>query len=306
MEYTFDAIIRQIPLSPPIAIKEFSAIFLTDKPLPLFSLGIRQEIIYRAKDIASITPSEKDVFFSKNSSYHNLWEIMRTFHMNDVSKIIDLTKNPELTDINEKYKLYFGYKEKNYDLIFSAQKSDTEPDLIPLLLNDISTAMETEHKYLVLKLNETYTIPTLKIIYILKECYKNIYFYKPVGSEKYIDEKYLICHDFGKKIDVTNILKEYKKIKGVYFCDIVDDLEVPKNLMSLVSSMNVEINMKQINILKKIIEYRHRRVSNNCREFDKESKKKDGETWDTIFLSKNNEVFKNMINAKIEMNKIIS
>jgi 23S rRNA U2552 (ribose-2'-O)-methylase RlmE/FtsJ len=112
-------------------------------------------------------------------------------------------------------------KSKKYlDLITSDGKIKTddintlEQESYQLILSEIIAALKVQAVggSFVLKVFETFTIPSLKLIYLLSSFYKNTYIYKPFYSRPYNSEKYIICKDF--KLDQVKDAEQLKtKIK---------------------------------------------------------------------------------------------
>jgi len=165
-------------------------------------------------------------------------------------------------------------KTKKYlDLITSDGKIKTdnihtqEPESYQLLLSEIIAALKVQaiNGSFVLKVFETFTIPTLKLIYLLSSFYKNTYIYKPFYSRPYNSEKYIICKDF--KLDQVKDAEQLKtKIKTLetvlaemdtnrFVYDIFPTLKLPDEYLYKMKLINIKIANTQQIMINEIVKY---------------------------------------------------
>jgi len=136
-----------------------------------------------------------------------------------------------------------------------------------LILGEIITALNVQAKdgNFILKIFESFTIPTIKLLYILSSFYNETYVYKPFFSRPSESERYIICKGFkyDQKKDSTflnkrikslqNVLEEMNTLKFLY--DIYPDLEIPQLFLNKITFINFKIANQQQIIIDEIIKY---------------------------------------------------
>jgi len=142
-----------------------------------------------------------------------------------------------------------------------------EQEAYELILGEIIAIIKVQNKSgnSILKIFESFTIPTVKMIYLLSSFYKDVFIYKPYFSRPSCSEKYLICKDFiydqnkdkiilEKKIkSLENILVNIDKNKYIY--DIYPELNIPNEFINKIKFINIKFaNIQQI-IINEIIKY---------------------------------------------------
>jgi len=150
-------------------------------------------------------------------------------------------------------------KMKWKDLVSQEQESYV------LLLGEIIAALKTQKQsgHFILKIYDTFTLPTLKLIYILTSCYKTNYIYKPFFSRPTQSDKYVICKDFiydrDNKILSDNIkLLEYilSNIKpDSYIYDMFPKLILPQTFLNQFKFINTRHANSQQIMINDIITY---------------------------------------------------
>jgi hypothetical protein len=144
-----------------------------------------------------------------------------------------------------------------YDENFKEQESYI------LILGEIVAALTVQNKggNFVLKMFDTFTMVSVKMIYLLSMFYEDVYITKPYTSLSSDDEKYIVCKNF--KYDQKEITKELKHLteiltkmdtnipKKQFINDIISKMEVPSNFLNMIKYSNIElINSQQITINK--------------------------------------------------------
>ena len=184
-----------------------------------------------------------------------------------------LIKNIIQIDTIKLFKKDIEKTKKYLDLITSDGKIKTdnihtqEQESYQLLLSEIIAALKVQaiNGSFVLKVFETFTIPTLKLIYLLSSFYKNTYIYKPFYSRPYNSEKYIICKDF--KLDqvkdaeqlkvkiktLETVLAEMDTNKFVY--DIFPTLKLPDEYLYKMKLINIKIANTQQIMINEIVKY---------------------------------------------------
>lgn len=203
-----------------------------------------------------------------------IWEILFLFDLINKKDISCLSLENEdfnvgvkqyitkLTDIKKQKINSIKLKDKsksNADLIVCNFSHDEEYKNYIILLQQllISQKYQNSKGSLVIKLSGTYTLQTLKLIYILISFYEESYIYKPLLSKASNSEKYLICKNFKSKDDklIYNIEKIIVNYKDKYIFDIFLSLILPREFINTFKFINIKIaNYFQI-VLNDIIIY---------------------------------------------------
>ena len=117
----------------------------------------------------------------------------------------------------------------------------------------------------VLKLFETFTIVSLKIIYLISSFYEESYICKPLFSRSSNSEKYLVCKGFkyDQVKDAKLLDKKIKNLEDIlssitsdqYLQDIYPDLVLPDSYIEDFKFINIMIANDQQIMINKIITY---------------------------------------------------
>jgi 23S rRNA U2552 (ribose-2'-O)-methylase RlmE/FtsJ len=147
----------------------------------------------------------------------------------------------------------FDWEDENYQ----------EQEGYQLILGEIVAALRVQAKggSFVLKIFETFTIPSIKLIYLLSSFYEETYLYKPFFSRTSNSEKYIVCKGFKyeqKSIDkklksLENILENMNSMKFVF--DIYPDLEIPHDYLDKFKFINTKIANQQQIMINDIVSY---------------------------------------------------
>jgi hypothetical protein len=164
------------------------------------------------------------------------------------------SKESKKDKINNKYK-----KGINADIIVASHVLSNENNYVVDLIDQIKIILETQNKngHLVLKIFDTFTMVTLKLLYLITSMYDESYIYKPFFSRPSESEKYIICKNFNgtnsKKIieNLDTILKDNKE----YISDIFLDLELPEEFIDLFKFINVKLVNQQQILINEIVKY---------------------------------------------------
>ncbi len=148
----------------------------------------------------------------------------------------------------------FEWKDENYQ----------EQEAFQLIFGEIIACLRVQAKNgsFVLKLFETFTMVSLKMIYLLSSFYEECYIYKPYFSRESNSEKYLICKKFkydqdkslNKKIEILEDILTKMNTKE-FVIDIFPDLELPKEFIKNFIFINTKISNKQQIMINKIVTF---------------------------------------------------
>lgn len=142
-----------------------------------------------------------------------------------------------------------------------------EQEAYQLILGEIIGALRVQAKggHFVLKIFETFTNVTLKMIYLLSSFYKECHVYKPYLSRESNSEKYIICKDFlfdqsqdSKKLDqkISSLEQVLEGMSSNKFTNnIFPDLKLSEEFVNKFKFINIQIMNKQQIMINQIITY---------------------------------------------------
>jgi hypothetical protein len=114
---------------------------------------------------------------------------------------------------------------------------------------------------IIIELNDTFTLPTIKFISLMKSLFKKSFIYKPYYSRPTDSVKYLICSGFDEKA-YKKISKKLKscldtiiKDKEHFVSDIFSDVDIPKQILTVMTYINIYLSGIQHKEKNKIIRY---------------------------------------------------
>jgi 23S rRNA U2552 (ribose-2'-O)-methylase RlmE/FtsJ len=139
-----------------------------------------------------------------------------------------------------------------------------EQEAYRLIFGQILTALKTQKNngHFVLKIFETYTKNTIKILELLRLFYSHVYICKPFTSRISNSEKYVVCKNFNKKIFTSAIAKKIEEMISVMnknsdfnVIEVFSDFVISDNILKLYKNMNIELSLKQYVGMNNIIQF---------------------------------------------------
>lgn len=172
--------------------------------------------------------------------------------------------NGDLTKLNT-IKQFAGSKDvesfaKLSDLItadggFDWKKENLqEQESYKLIFGEIVTALKIQKNggNFVIKIFESCTKITIKMIEMLRQCYTNVYISKPYASRISNSEKYIVCKDFKKNVITTKIISKLEeqintinKNSEFQIIDIFTDIILPESIYNAYKQINLILLLKQ-------------------------------------------------------------
>ena len=117
----------------------------------------------------------------------------------------------------------------------------------------------------ILKIFDTYTKTSVKLIHILNSLFDTVYISKPYTSRISNSERYIVCTGFlfsQKDSGLKHIIKElsailaiYEKKQDMYIQDIFPDMVVPDDLIQEIKQVNQSLTSKQLISINEIATY---------------------------------------------------
>jgi 23S rRNA U2552 (ribose-2'-O)-methylase RlmE/FtsJ len=129
-----------------------------------------------------------------------------------------------------------------------------EQEAYNLILAQIITALNLQKDggNFVLRIYETYTPITIKLIELLKTFYNEVYICKPLSSRASSPEKFIVCTKFNKKKLTTKISKDLMEMvktvnnnKDFNIINILENNDLSDNILDFYKKNNVSMFEKQ-------------------------------------------------------------
>lgn len=186
---------------------------------------------------------EKEFEYNKNNQNQFLNKIKKSDNFSAPSKFIKSKKTSDIVIANS----------ENYYTSINSKEDES----YKLLLGELLVILNSLNKEgsIILKVFDTFTTITLKIIYIIYLLFDEIYIYKPFLSRLSDSEKYIVCKGYNydssdkyiKKI-ITMIEKILSDINTEHFLnDIFIDIELPEYFYDTFKFINIKlVNQQQI------------------------------------------------------------
>lgn len=139
-----------------------------------------------------------------------------------------------------------------------------EQEAYRLIYGQILTALKTQKSggHFVLKIFETYTENTIKLLELLRLFYTELYICKPFTSRISNSEKYIVCKKFNKKSFTQPIAKKMEEMVSVMnknnqfnVVEMFSDFKLDKKVFDLYKNINIELSLKQYEGINKIIQF---------------------------------------------------
>ena len=226
-------------------------------------------LVYISLYYLNIKEDKPDIL---SQDFYKIWELIFLIDLlNSNNMDIKIIANDDDYNVIENTILKFKQKllsidinlkknKTNYNLIIASEKYNiNEGDNYKLFFNEIVIALQTQQKdgSFVVKIGETFTIPTLKLIYLLSCLYEETYIYKPSFSRLNENEKYIVCKKY-KKIDIKikPLEKILEEMNTKHYCqDIFPSLMLPFEFIAKFKFINTKLVNMQYVMTNKMITY---------------------------------------------------
>jgi hypothetical protein len=170
-----------------------------------------------------------------------------------------------------------------------------EQEAYKLIFGQIVTALKVQKNngHFVLKVFETYTPITLKIIEILNSVYKEVYICKPFTSRSSNSEKYVVCKGFIKKNVTSKFMTQLESLvdkmeKNVNFnvVDLFTTYTIPENIYNNYRLINNELMKVQYYAINNIHKFANLETKNGKEYYEYlDIQVSSSKYWIDIFLN---------------------
>lgn len=207
-------------------------------------------------------------------------------------------------------------KEKKYAKLVTCNgdyNNSNEVELYKLLVGQIITAINIQDKggNLVVKIFDMYTLPTLKIICILKSLYNEVFVCKPLMSRSFKEEKFLVCKGFKysqdsklKKISdkLFNLMEKMNVEENIY--DIFTEYNLNEDFIKKITNINLKLSNNQYQMINDITEYKNSgNYFGDAYHRYKDEQIKSTKWWIDTFLAKDG---KDLKSNQMKFNNVVS
>jgi hypothetical protein len=230
-------------------------------------------------DLISSTKTYLNTKKEYSNEFQKLWEILFVFDITFENQNIQIIGTDELEECiklfkektsknnsKDKFVLDKEIKKNNYNLIINNFKKKVEDDnyieqetyqefleTIILILKNLSDKGNA-----ILQLYDTFTISTLKLIYILQSCFDESYIYKSYMSRNSDNEKYIILKKFKSPKDdiIKGLESAYKNMDNKqYLNEIFPELIISKDYLNTFKFINIKLINNQQIMINDIVKY---------------------------------------------------
>jgi 23S rRNA U2552 (ribose-2'-O)-methylase RlmE/FtsJ len=212
------------------------------------------------------TNKNKDENENENVNYK---ELFKSQSNGDITKLNTILQFGGSKSVDSKTK---GFSSKPSNLVTADGGFDwnnenlQEQEAYKLIIGQIVTALKVQKNGgdFVIKIFESYTLVTIKLIEFLRSLYENTYIYKPYTSRISNSEKYIVCKNFNKKLFTTDISSKLDLfVKNINDNDIYDISDIFTNIViseekiKLYKNINISFLVKQYIGINNILQFIH-------------------------------------------------
>jgi len=216
-----------------------------------------------------------------NRSFFKMWEILFSFDIMSEKNFTYVAINGNDDDVVMLFRKKFnmanktdqsisvGIDDKKMPLVkaslitcnikptINPDTNTQEQSAYTILMKAISIAlkMQEEKGCFVLRIFDTFTKVTIKLIGLLSCFYEEIYIYKPYFSRGTSSEKYVICKNFKKQKNDYKIFDKMLDTNNDNVFDIFPNFELNEVYLNTFKFMNIRLVTSQQIMINKIITY---------------------------------------------------
>lgn len=251
-------------------------------------------------------------------SFNPTSSIVNEFYNKQNSKIINKQTGGDIMNLTDfktnivKNKQLANLIIADSELMKVDDENYIEQESYKLLLEEIITILKSQDKNgnLVLKIFETFTLPTIKLIYLLSSFYNETNIYKPFFSRPTNSEKFLICKKFKfSKKEINDKIKSLENVLELmntnkFIFDIYPDLIIPNSYLNVFKFINIKIANQQQIMINDIVKYIKENNYYGDKYHNYKEKQNDATKWWKInFFPPSSNVF---IKNKEDINKLLT
>jgi len=139
-----------------------------------------------------------------------------------------------------------------------------EQEAFRLIISEIVAALKLQKNNgnFVIKIFESFTKVTIKMIELLRSFYKKVYIVKPYTSRISNSEKYIVCKEFDKSLLTTSVLNKLEnmianmnKNENFNIIDIFNNTIISNDIIDSYKNINLQLLLKQYVGINNIIKF---------------------------------------------------
>jgi hypothetical protein len=178
----------------------------------------------------------------------------------DVEKQTKKLKTEDLDKIKDKLDLIIATTFQSSETGFLYTEQENYKYILSMLINALQS--QENKGSMILRIDETFTTPSVKLLYIINHFYESVHIYKPSYSKYTNANKYLVCNGFrnnNKKIlkSLENVLSNINKYSNKFVYDIYPDLtdKMPQDYVNKIKFINIKLTNREQIMINDIIVY---------------------------------------------------
>jgi 23S rRNA U2552 (ribose-2'-O)-methylase RlmE/FtsJ len=252
-------------------------------------------------EIIVIPENEFEFEKNKNNQFLETEKINKKVTVGSYIKDVSKTKN--YSD------LIIAYGENIYN-----NKNNKEQESYKLILGELLAILNSQENSgnTIFKIFDTFTIVTLKIIYILSSLYDEVYIFKPFLSRLSETEKFVICKNFKfspSDKNIKNLISKIEKIlkesnSNQFLNDIFLDFTIPIELNSMFKYINTKLVNEQQILINEVVKYiKENNYFGDKYHIHRNTQIESTKWWVSQFYPPSNNIYKN---NKENLNKLLT
>lgn len=236
--------------------KKLSALILSDNSSILQSI-IKYRNVFSDKN-------QKDTY----NVFSQIEQALSSFDERN-KKQIDITKFPDDSKYSKNVQTMSNKFKSNVDLVIGAETTDWKYDILleqkmtNKIIYEIACALSTLNNggNFICRIFESFTPTMCKLLYILTQCFDEVYLTKPLMSHLSTSEKFIVCKKYSqsqsqKYVDHMNkLIIDIESHDELNLVSIYSSLRLPITFNIKLTMSNTIITNNQIEQINKILKF---------------------------------------------------
>uniref|UniRef100_A0A6C0DBJ2 Ribosomal RNA methyltransferase FtsJ domain-containing protein n=1 Tax=viral metagenome TaxID=1070528 RepID=A0A6C0DBJ2_9ZZZZ len=190
-------------------------------------------------------------------------KFLPTLTKKDQHYVLTNDKNTVIKSIDKNIKSINKLDKDSYDLIITNCSSKNENEFIDIFINQLIMICEHQNSggNLILKVFDTFTMATIKLLYLLATLYEEMYIFKPYFSRPSESEKYIILKNFtASSSDIKKLIPKLEEIQKAtktknFITDVFIDLEIKPDFINYIKFSNIKLVNQQQILINEIVKF---------------------------------------------------
>ena len=190
-------------------------------------------------------------------------KFLPTLTKNDQHYVLTNDKSTVIKSIDKNIKSITKLDKDSYDLIITNCSNKNENDFIEIFIKQLIMICEHQNSggNLILKVFDTFTMSTIKLLYLVASLYDETFIFKPYFSRPSESEKYIILKNFtASSSEIKKIIPKLEEIlKSVktknFINDVFIDLEIKSDFINYITFSNIKLVNQQQILINEIVKF---------------------------------------------------